>query len=96
MTLIAAFWCAGDQAVLCADSMESYGDTKTSVTKIRPREIAQGKYQFAYGGSGYGDLVDSLEEALEITLDGSAATDAKGLQAEIQKTLAQFGADPIP
>lgn len=39
MTLIATFWCAGNQAVLCADSEECSGEFKTSVTKIKPKEF---------------------------------------------------------
>lgn len=90
MTLIAAFWCAGNQAVLCADSEECYGDYKTSVTKINPRELANGLYQFAYGGSGYGDLVDSLGEALESALNASQARTESDIRIEIESSLVKF------
>src|ERR1700694_1737646 len=66
MTLIAAFWCVGDQAVLCADSQETWGTYKTSVDKIIPQRI--GLYDVAYGGSGLADFVDGLGDALELGL----------------------------
>lgn len=90
MTLISAFWCAGNQAVLCADSEECYGEYKTSVTKIKPREFANGLYQVAYGGSGIGDLVDGLGEQLEIALDICREKTESALRSEIEKTIVQF------
>src|ERR1700691_1550933 len=90
MTLIAAFWCAGDQAVLCADSEECYGDLKTSVTKIKPQTLAGGLYEVAFGGSGFGDLVDALDEKLEMALDVCQARTEAELRLEIEKTIVQF------
>lgn len=90
MTLIAAFWCAGNQAVLCADSEECYGDYKTSVTKIKPRHLAGGLYQVAFGGSGLSDLVDGLGEKLEYRLDGSQGRTEPELRSEIENALVEF------
>lgn len=96
MTLIAAFWCAGDQAVLCADSEEHYGDLKTSVTKIKPQTLASGLYQVAFGGSGFGDLVDALDEKLEQALDMCQAFTEVELRTEIEKTIVKFyQSDPV-
>lgn len=95
MTLIAAFWCLGDQAVLCADSEESYGDYKTSVTKITPLgDIFQGKYQLAYAGSGLADLVDALGEKIEQSFERGAASDWRSLQDHIQNVLVDFYDSP--
>jgi hypothetical protein len=90
MTLIAAFWCAGNQAVLCADSAECYGDYKTSVTKIQPQRLSKGLYQVAFGGSGVSDLVDGLGWQLESALDACQARTELELQQEIQKSVVQF------
>jgi hypothetical protein len=96
MTLIAAFWCAGNQAVLCADSEEFCGDYKTSVTKIKPQELASGLYQYAFGGSGFGDLVDKLSEMLEDALNACREQTEVGLQHEIENTLVRFyGSAPV-
>jgi hypothetical protein len=96
MTLIAAFWCAGNQAVLCADSEECYGDLKTSVTKINPQILANGLYEVAFGGSGFGDLVDALDENLEKALDVCQARTEVELRSEIEKTIVQFyKSDPV-
>jgi ATP-dependent protease HslVU (ClpYQ) peptidase subunit len=85
MTLIAAFWCAGNQAVLCADSEECYGDFKTSVTKIKPQTIANGLYQVAFGGSGLSDLVDALNDKLERELSAYRERTELALRAYIEK-----------
>lgn len=90
MTLIAAFWCGGNQAVLCADSEESYGDYKTSVTKIKPQELAGGLYQVAFGGSGLSDLVDGFGEKLEQGLNASKVRTESELRAEIETALVEF------
>jgi hypothetical protein len=96
MTLIAAFWCAGNQAVLCADSEECYGDLKTSVTKINPQTLANGLYQVAFGGSGFADLVDALGEKLEQALDVSQSSTEIELRAEIETAIVQFySSDPV-
>jgi hypothetical protein len=90
VTLIAAFRCAGGQAVLCADSEESYGDYKTSVTKIRPHQLAGGLYQVAFGGSGLSDLVDGFGEKLEKVLDASQVRTESELRIEIETALVEF------
>jgi hypothetical protein len=92
VTLIAAFWCVGDQAVICADAQESWGDYKTSVTKLRPQEI--GPYQVAYAGSGLSDLVDRFEDALELSLAQSQFSTPSALRAEIERTLVDFYETP--
>jgi hypothetical protein len=89
MTLIAAFWCAGDHAVLCADSQETWGAYKTSVTKLKPQEIGR-LYQLAYAGSGLADLVDGLGDALEEGLGRSRASSEVTLKKEIQKIFTEF------
>lgn len=94
MTLIAAFWCLGEQAVICADSCESYGEYKTSVTKIGPQVLAKGKYQLAYAGSGLADLVDALGERLEQSFDKGAASGILSIQTHIQKVLTDFYDSP--
>jgi hypothetical protein len=94
MTLIAAFWCAEEQAVLCADSQETWGQYKTSVDKIMPQRI--GRYEVAYGGSGLADFVDGIGDALESGLERSRARDMRTLQKEIQTILTAFYAsEPI-
>lgn len=96
MTLIAAFRCAGNQAVLCADSEECYGDLKTSVTKINPQKLANGLYEVAFGGSGFGDLVDAMDEKLEQTLNACQVCSEKELRSEIQSAIVEFyKSDPI-
>ncbi len=96
MTLIAAFWCAGNQAVLCADSEECYGDLKTSVTKIKPQTLADGLYEVAFGGSGLADLVDALDEKLEKALNACQARTELELRSEIEKTIVRFyESDPV-
>jgi hypothetical protein len=94
MTLIAAFWCSGNQAVLCADSEECYGEYKTSVNKIVPQELADGLYQVAFGGSGLSDLVDGLADKLENALDSCREHSEAGLRAEIEKTIVEFYQSP--
>lgn len=95
MTLIAAFWCLGDNAVLCADSCESYGEYKTSVTKLRPLgDPFLGKYQLAYAGAGLADLVDALGEKIEQSFASGAASDWLSLQQHLQSVLSAFYASP--
>ena len=93
MTLIAGFWCAGDQAVLLADSCESWGSYKTSVTKITPQAIGD-LYQVAYAGSGLSDLIDAFGEALELSLSESRASGPLSLQKVLAKTLVDFYDSP--
>lgn len=93
VTLIAAFRCKGDGAVLCADSQESWGAYKTSVTKLQPQRIGD-LYQLAYAGSGLGDLVDGLGDLLETRLAKSRASGPLSLQRELQKILVDFYKSP--
>lgn len=93
MTLIAAFRCAGNQAVLCADSQETHGDYKISVQKIQPRHIGP-LYQVAYAASGYGDIVDALGEDLEQRLADCRASGSVSLRAALGKMLIAFYDQP--
>jgi hypothetical protein len=94
MTLIAAFKCSKEQAVLCADSQETWGTYKTSVDKIIPQRI--GPYEVAYGGSGLADFVDALGDALESGLEQSRAFSLRTIQSEIQRIITAFYAsEPI-
>ena len=96
MTLIAAFWCLGDQAVLCADTCESYGDYKASVTKVQPLgDMFKGKYQLAYAGSGLADLVDALGQKIEQSFEHGVASDWLSLQDHIQTVLVDFYESPV-
>lgn len=88
VTLIAAFRC-GEDAILCADSQETWGDYKASVTKLKPQDIGS-RYQLAYAGSGYGHLVDDLGNYLEQQLAECRATDARSVQAALQGILVAF------
>jgi ATP-dependent protease HslVU (ClpYQ) peptidase subunit len=66
VTLIAAFRCQvnGEPGVvICADSQETIGDYKVSVEKIVPRSVNH--YELLLGGSGTGNLVDSLANTIE-------------------------------
>jgi len=87
MTLIAAFRC-GPYAVLCADSQETWGVYKVSVDKIVPQTV--GLYDLAYAGSGLGDFVDGLGDAIEAGLARSRATEERAIQHELQTILASF------
>lgn len=71
MTLIAAFRCDGG-AVICADSMESFGDFYVHVDKIGRLDL--GAYEAVIGGSGYeGGLIDGLTDVLADSIQAWAA-----------------------
>ena len=62
MTLIAALPYR-DGIVVAADSLESVGDYKVTVDKLRPRQC--GQWWVLFGGAGNdGALIDALEQRL--------------------------------
>ncbi len=65
MTLIAAFRCAEDSVVLCADSQETVdipdrGQYRVNVNKLNQRDA--GAYEVIVGGAGDGALVDGFAD----------------------------------
>src|SRR6267378_1746109 len=65
MSYIAGFHCR-DGIVMCADTLETYGDYKNYVEKLAV--IEDRSYPLAIGGAGIEDLIDPFtQEVLERT-----------------------------
>src|SRR5262245_48897535 len=85
VTLIAGLRCNtnGDRGVvICADSQETYGDYKVTVSKIRPRDA--GNYVAVIGGSGNtAALIDGQANLIETLIKKwpSGLTEEQGRQS---------------
>jgi 20S proteasome alpha/beta subunit len=89
VTLIAAFKCAEDQFVICADSQETAGHYRVARQKIDP--FMSGNFQLAIGGSGRnGDLIDAFVKRVETNLANKALKTTEELEGFLHRELLDF------
>ena len=64
VTLIAAFPCRDNTALICADSQETQGDYRVTRQKIRPKQC--GAFDLMFGGSGRARVIDAFARRIEL------------------------------